>query len=143
VAAPRVKPSPEEQLVRRVLNDKLEAARAELRESAGVVADALSRAESAERVAGDLGVSVSGLESRLAEAVAARKGDSAVSETVIASLRSEVAAMATDKERADQAEAALSVQGEKHAAEVAELRAQLKDLQVKQYEFRQAVERLL
>jgi len=143
VAKPREKASPEELLVRRVLNDKLEAARAELRESAAVVADALKRAESAERVAGDLGVSVSGLESRLAEAVAARKGDSAVSETVIASLRSEVAAMATDKERADQAEAALSVQGEKHAAEVAELRAQLKDLQVKQYEFRQAVERLL
>lgn len=143
MAAPRVKPSPEELLVRRVLNDKLEAARAELRESAAVVADALKRAESAERVAGDLGVSVAGLESRLAEAVAARKGDSAVSETVIASLRSEVAAMASDKERADQAEAALSAQGEKHAAEVAELREQLKDLQVKQYEFRQAVERLL
>lgn len=137
------KPSQEELLVRRVLSDKLEAARAEIRESAKAVAHALGRADAAERVAAAAVAEADDLRGRLADAVSARKGDSAVSESVIESLRSEVASMASDKERAEQAEAALAVQVAQKDAEIAELRAQLKELQVKQFEFRKAVEGLL
>ena len=127
----------------RALAEKLNASRDEAKTLAQELNLALSRAEATEEAANRARNDAENVKSGLYGSIATQKQTIETLNSKVTRLESEVAGMAEDNARLTEAEAAAAALANKYEAEIAELRKQLKELQIKLYEFRLAVEKVL
>ena len=125
------------------LQRKLDDARNQVIENDRVAAALSARAESAEAELARVRSDSENLKSGLYETISSQKSGIESLNSKVTSLESEVARVSDDNAKLQESEAAAIALANKYENEIAELRKQLKELQVKLYEFRLAVEKVL